>query len=207
MINRNQTLGDNSLHCNTSPIILSNYNDDPSRIKQDLDKQGFYVRRAFVENDLLAALCAEATKGPSRRTNLGREEHECWTEHGIRAKGLLSEILTGSQAQQLVQAGIGLRAWTTEMWVHHYASGERIPWHRDAAGDLQLVLCLLAPPAINGGLLLLRHSKNAVAVDLRPGDAVLFTAAKTLHATTRLMPTRELPNPERMVAVVRFYGV
>jgi hypothetical protein len=28
---------------------------------------------------------------------------------------------------------------------------------------------------------------------------------KTLHATTRLRPTAELPKPERMVAVARFY--
>ena len=178
-----------------------------SDLAYDCDKVGIQICRAFIGEDILPFLCEEARSGPMRRTRLGNGTRECWTEYGVRAEGLLSEILTGTHARRLIEAAVGSRQWTSQMWVHHYASRERIPWHRDAAGDLQLVLCLLAPPAVNGGLFLLRHNGKTVAVDLRPGDAMLFRATKTLHATTRLRPTTGVPNPERIVAVARFYEV
>jgi len=174
-------------------------------IKPVLDGHCLYVISSFIDEGSRQALCEEALQGPSRRTCLGGQACEWWTEYGVRPEGRLSQALTGTYAYSLLKAADGLNRWQPQMWVHHYANGERIPWHRDAAGDLQLVLCLLAPPAVNGGLFLLRPGSRTVSVDLRPGDAVIFKATKILHSTTRLRPTAELPKPERMVAVARFY--
>jgi predicted 2-oxoglutarate/Fe(II)-dependent dioxygenase YbiX len=68
-----------------------------------------------------------------------------------------------------------------------------------------LNVCLAAPPAENGGELVLALEDGEVRHHLRAGDALLFDGASIEHWTTPLMATTAQPEPLRIVVVGRYY--
>ena len=73
-------------------------------------------------------------------------------------------------ACNLMRAPIGkIRAWA-----NCYAAGERISWHKDCVGDIQLLLLLAAAHSPDMSLWL-RGRAGPRPFPLTPGDAVLFS--------------------------------
>ncbi len=89
-------------------------------------------------------------------------------------------------------------------WISRYVDGEFINEHVDKAGDLQMILCLQAPPREHGGELRLEHGTERARFTLAPGDAVFFSATTVRHSTTPLRRSGSVPDPIRAVAVARF---
>lgn len=97
----------------------------------------------------------------------------------------------------LMRAPIGrIRAWT-----NCYAAGERISWHKDCAGDIQLLLLLAAAHSPDMSLWL-RGRAGPRPFSLTPGDAVLFSATRVEHETAASIGT--VP---RISAVMRFFAL
>jgi hypothetical protein len=89
-------------------------------------------------------------------------------------------------------------------WISMYKGGEYINSHRDNAGNIQVILCLLATDQKNGGLLALKPREEDVFFALKPGDAIVFEATTIEHFTTPLIPSKDCPYPMRAVAVSRY---
>jgi hypothetical protein len=69
--------------------------------------------------------------------------------------------------------------------------------------DVQLLVCLQAPPSSqNGGKLFV----DGTELFLTPGDAVVFEAVRLEHYTTPLVASEDEPDPRRIVLVGRYYA-
>jgi hypothetical protein len=90
-------------------------------------------------------------------------------------------------------------------WLHRYQLGEQIAPHKDAGGDIQLVVLLHKPPPENGGTLFLRFKDIDEPVQLNIGDALLFLASQIEHYSAPLIQSNEEPLPKKVVAVARYY--
>ena len=76
----------------------------------------------------------------------------------------------------------GLQTGRHAAWFNVYEEGQFIPAHKDVSGDVQLLICIDAPPEDTGGHLWLKKQSNVLA--LAPGDILIFEAAKLVHGTT-----------------------
>lgn len=139
---------------------------------------------------------------PARRVWCGLEDVS-WHEQTFEPGHPAHDFFEQEQAKELVmglagrESYLGLTSWTSI-----YSVGEYINPHRDAAGSIQLLLCLQSPPSpANGGELVVGGSR----LFLRPGDAVVFEATALEHYTTPLVPTVEEANPRRTVLVGRYF--
>ena len=100
-------------------------------------------------------------------------------------------------ACNLMKTSIGkIRAWT-----NYYVAGERISWHKDCAGDIQLLLLLAAADSPDLSLWL-RGRAGPRPFPLTPGDAVLFSATRVEHETAASTETTP-----RITAVMRFFAL
>jgi hypothetical protein len=90
-------------------------------------------------------------------------------------------------------------------WTSCYRTGEYIDRHTDGAGDIQLILSIKAAKRENGGWLNLEWSGEKHRVFLDEGDALCFLATEVEHFTDPLVRSSSLPNPERIIAVARYF--
>jgi hypothetical protein len=159
-----------------------------------------YLLAGLVPEDRLPALIAEAIEGPSRRARVHGGD-KTWEERSVSIGGGIWSAMAQKQvtelACELMRAPIGkIRAWT-----NCYAAGERISWHKDCAGDIQLLL-LLAVAHSPDMSLWLRGRAGPRPFPLTPGDAVLFSATRVEHETAASTD----PAP-RITAVMRFFAL
>jgi|GEM_PF-2488984 len=103
--------------------------------------------------------------------------HESWQETSGK---IPADIMSGIP-QDLVVGVCGQRVSNQVQWFNLYRNGQFIRGHRDAAGDLQMLFCIEAPPASEGGQLWLNKVSNVI--EMHPGDLLLFKASKLLHGT------------------------
>lgn len=75
---------------------------------------------------------------------------------------------------------LGAEVRASFQWINVYKSCQYIPTHRDAAGDAHLLACISVPPLQDGGQLWLAEESRIIP--LGPGDALLFKAARLMHA-------------------------
>lgn len=145
---------------------------------------------------------------PSRRVICG-EEAVSWDEQTIPSGSSVFVYFNSPQVLELVQSAADaentLDPSRTMCWVSRYRTGEHIGRHRDSAGTVQLLVCLIAPPAGSGGLLILNAIPERV-FRLNEGDGLLFRANQIEHYTTQLVRTNQCPNPLRVVAVARYFS-
>lgn len=94
------------------------------------------------------------------------------------------------------------RLLTTKRWLNCYYEEEYIMPHKDTTGDFQALLCLTAPPAENGGQLVIQDTAEIV---LATGDLLIFKPSSVKHWTLPLKKSALVPNPTRITAVCRFY--
>ena len=162
-----------------------------------LDRNRLLVLRGLVSPSRHYDLRAAAIQGSARRVSATESQRDSWVQYDIEPHSLVWNSLMATPATELVPAALKRPIGQVECWSNLYAAGERIGWHKDRDGGVQLVLCL--ERALEGGILVVRISGRQIACDLLPGDAVLFYATELPHATTRIIRGR------RITAVMRFY--
>jgi hypothetical protein len=179
---------------------------DEAELRNSYGRRRWAVVPHFIDPHDLAGLVEEVLSAPAKRVTVG-DKAQWWTEHTVAQTSALGRRFTsGCLAEMAARvAGVPLQG-KPRMWAQSYQTGEWIPWHRDSAGDIQLMVCLALPPRACGGLFLLREGEAVVEPALRPGDAVLFEAARLSHSTTPLVTTSAEPAPRRVTAVARFFA-
>jgi hypothetical protein len=163
---------------------------------------GWTQYSGLVTKDRALAYAAALTNANSRRVNVN-ESKANWTEYEIKKDTPLYDALTSEKVLYFV------RHITNKNFIRHigtwgnsYEVGEYIPEHKDDGGSVQMLLVLVSPPPNCGGVLTI--DSHAIE-DISPGDAVFFAANKLLHGTTPLIKSIKSSEPQRIVAVARFY--
>lgn len=168
---------------------------------------GFEYWPALISAQQIAEFC-ESIKGiPAERVTCGKKEIS-WGEQRIPASTPLYDFFLSGEVLGKVAHCMGKadpRQPELKCWTSIYKAGEHINPHKDGSGDVQLLLCLRAAESANGGTLVLEHAGRRSELQLLPGDAVLFKATEVTHHTTPLLPSPSVPDPQRMVAVGRYY--
>lgn len=91
----------------------------------------------------------------------------------------------------------------TQVWINRYQPGDWIPPHEDKSGDVQVLVCLEAPPAgETGGVLHVEDQPYPLAT----GDVVLFRASGLNHRMTQIEgDARGASGAARVVFIVRLF--
>jgi hypothetical protein len=159
----------------------------------------------IFDSKIAPGLVSELMSAAPRRVTVGAGD-EWWDEYPVREDSMLGRTLAGGVVIDMINCLWGRRVeYGTRMWGQIYTAGQRIPWHTDGQGDIQLVLCLEAAPAGCGGSLLLREDGAAAELNLQSGDGLLFKATNVPHSTTPIVSMPAHENPRRVVAVARFF--
>ena len=149
----------------------------------------------------LSRLAEEALEGPCSRVTLGNTGLS-WEERPVQPDSELWTTMQQDFVTQLVTQALGTQIRKMMAWTNVYAAGERIPWHKDSCGDIQLLLVVAASDPEAGGLWL-ESRAGPRRIPLPPGDAILFTAARIRHQTSATVALKE----PRITAAMRFFAV
>lgn len=172
----------------------------------DYQQRHWVLLPGLVPKSALPVLVHDALAAPARRVTVGNNK-ERWTEHAIDGSCALGEFLESACVFDLAQAASDVPLTSRPaIWAQSYVAGERIAWHCDSIGQIQLLLCLEAPVATAGGLFCMRVDETEVRIALEPADALLFRASEIPHSTTRLTVTPDHPQPRRITAAARFFA-
>jgi len=162
--------------------------------------------RRFVSPCSLSAYLSDVLNAPSKRVTVG-DRVEWWTQHAIGPQSSLGAYLHSSSIFQLASGASGLTLKREPaIWAQVYELGQMISLHRDAGGDIQLLVCLESPDQQSGGAFCMRTEESDIQIQLQAGDALLFKATDILHGTTRLVVGQEDSQPRRVTAVARFFA-
>jgi hypothetical protein len=168
---------------------------------------GYECWPAFLTPEQITAFCESLKPIPILRVTCGKKEIS-WDEQRLAAGTPLFDFFLSREVLEKVAERVeaaGNMQPELRCWTSIYQAGEYINPHKDGSGDVQLLVCLRATERANGGTLVLEHAGRRTELQLAPGDGVLFKATEVLHYTTPLLPLPSVPEPQRMVAVGRYY--
>lgn len=170
-------------------------------------QQDRYVHLPQLISAAQAAEYFEQTEDlPSREVICGIESVS-WDEQSVPPDHDLFQFFTNSQMVALMRALLHIEDACypqINCWISRYKVGEYINSHRDKAGTIQAILCLLATDQKNGGSLALKPREKNIFFALKPGDAIVFEATTIEHFTTPLISSKDCQYPVRAVAVSRY---
>ena len=159
----------------------------------------------MVPNQQLSSFRDDVLLAPSKRVTVG-SGREYWTEYAINGRSSLGAFLKSKPVFDLAQsAARKALSRGIKIWAQSYQVGERIDWHRDIEGEIQLLLSVQSPDENSGGRFCLRAKHTEIALSLRNGDAILFKATVLPHSTTRIVGPISTA-PQRITAVARFFA-
>jgi hypothetical protein len=192
-------------------------NADKDRLASDFETNKYVLFRKFIPIKLARAIEFSLPYITSRYQHINAKAGGDWSvymlDESLRAFSntqksdafstlILSEPLVrllcyiaGSKIENLL---------TTKRWINYYKLGEYITAHKDTTGDFQAVLCLTAPPKINGGQLII---ENIAELTLNTGDLLFFRASSVRHWMLPLKRTKKLSDPIRVTTICRFYEI
>ncbi len=178
---------------------------DAQRIGQEYRSRQWSLIRNLVDECSLSVCLAEVLSGSARRVTVGRGT-EWWSEYPVSETGPLGKLLRSAVIFNLIQCVVGAKlSERVTTWAQSYQMGERIAWHRDKEGEIQLLVCLQPSDQECGGHLCLRANGVQTSVNLAGGDAVLFKATALPHCTTRIVGTGRANPRMRVSAAARFF--
>lgn len=170
-------------------------------------KFGFSYWPAFISAQQALSYWESIRRIPRRRVICG-DRNITWMEQPIEQGTLLFDFFLSDGVLQKINDSVRTRNVARPRlmcWSSIYGAFEYIDPHMDTDGDLQIILCLKSVKKKLGGTLVLEFAGRRAEIHLSTGDAVLFKATKVLHHTTPLLPSKLVPNPERIVAVGRYF--
>lgn len=179
---------------------------DDSRAK--FVRNRFVYLTQFISPEQAHRFEVQTRNLPARRVQTGIGG-VTWNEQQVPSSNPIYRLFIDRGVLGILCAALEIepetRARNVLCWIARYGEGEYIDAHRDGAGTIQLIVCLLASREENGGLLVLKSNDGEQRFFLRAGDAMLFEATTIEHRTTPLIRFKEYDNPTRVVAVARYY--
>lgn len=180
-------------------------------LKEVINRDGYVLIKRHFSKRAVSDTCSELNSLPRRRTPLSTKQTKYyWDEISIPNWSSVATKLLPTTLIEEIESCYG----TVErilFWANHYRIGERIMPHTDGEGDLQIVLCIQLPPKGSGGSLRIRRG-DWVDLEMKPGDAMIFHANKTVHETTEILISKEYQESgfcadsfARIVVVGRIY--
>jgi hypothetical protein len=175
-------------------------------VARSFKRHRFAFLPSLISTEMACRFEQKTRNLPFTRVSVG-DNPATWDEHTLASDCEIVAMFSSAQVIQLISNITGLNSSVRDLicWIARYRNSEYIDRHTDSAGTIQLLLCLAAPPAENGGALVLLSGPSERCYVLRTGDAVLFTATTVEHCTTPLMPSSTCPDPARVVAVARYF--
>jgi hypothetical protein len=182
------------------------YYDSLDALARQYHEQKYLLFRPFIGFSLTSRLLESLQGLPVRAVICGNPQIR-FGQQDVAEPHPLARFFQEREVVNLVLAiAQATRFRHCRCWTSVYGPGEYINAHRDRAGDIQLLICLQAPPDAGcGGSLQLRSPTGELSLFLVPGDAILFEASSVEHETTPLLPTEQEPHPTRTVAVGRYF--
>jgi hypothetical protein len=124
---------------------------------------------AFLENFVLAL--------SDSVWQLGDESDHAWEEYHVPSDRLPQILSCLPDFEEL-----WTRSSARVAWINRFRQSQWIGSHKDASGDLQLIIGIKIPTLNSGGQLWLANQSQLVPFGT--GDAFLFNAASIVHGTT-----------------------
>jgi hypothetical protein len=84
----------------------------------------------------------------------------------------------------------GFRSVRQHQWINLFEAGQFVEAHKDAGGELHLLIPIEVPIRLEGGQFWLQQNKDIVPVGV--GDALLFNANVIRHGTTSVKSGRRI---------------
>jgi predicted 2-oxoglutarate/Fe(II)-dependent dioxygenase YbiX len=181
----------------------------PTRIvNQEQDTEVCIQLRRLITTEQAHRFEFETRPLAARRVVCG-DSSVSWAEQTVPTNSRLSNYARSSHILQLIGSALNRKDLIdlakTTCWVSRYRKGEYIGPHRDCAGAIQLLVCLMGPNAESGGILVLKMKRGNRRFALKAGDGLLFRAVEIEHYTTELVPTKNCPDPVRIVFAARYF--
>jgi len=186
-----------------SPVVL------PAALAADWAACGVALAPGALDTATAARWEAETRDRPGGQRCVPRFPMVTWFEQSwVEAEraepcdGLALNAAFYAQVEAITGAG-PFDPVQTQVWINRYQPGDWIPPHADRSGDVQLLVCLEAPPAgERGGILHVEDQPYPLAT----GDMVLFRASGLEHRMTQIEGDQRGPSgAARVVFVVRLF--
>lgn len=137
------------------------------------------VLRDAIASKELRALWKMLAGLPSDRWAPGDGTTHSWQECFLQPGELCAIDLISPEIARFTAL-----ASRTAAWINAFGTGEWIGRHRDADGDVQVIVPLNVPAFDQGGHLWV--NTRATVVPVKAGDLLLFNASVLPHGTTRI---------------------
>lgn len=163
-----------------------------------------FLFKHFIDKDTINDLLQSSRPLQKRRVickmpNVSYDEQ--LIEKGNDLYSFFSSDTITSYSREILKTNGALRSMSC--WTSIYQKGEYINPHKDASGDIQILLCLQNDGFKENGLFCFRIYDQEHKIFLNPGDLIYFKATDIEHYTTPLISTAENNSPTRIVAVAR----
>lgn len=169
--------------------------------------RGWFSGPCYLDRATIPMLIDDVMRGQPSRVTVGHGT-ESWIERTVEPDSRLYQAMTAPDLMELIWRAVGRNfSWRAQIWSSVYEVGERIAWHKDASGDIQVLFCLEPAPDGCGGLFCIKGSSSTIELNLGAGDIVVFNATGIEHCTTLLVATTQFSHPRRVVSVARFFDV
>lgn len=169
----------------------------PSSVHMKLfSKQSFCLLPGYANEETIASVLSAVEAIEPTRWHAGDESCNSWNELSGAELGDIGDVVDMEGLSEI----LGARIRTSVRWINSYSSGKFISAHRDASGDAQLLLVLMAPDMAEGGQFWIGNENNLIP--LGAGDAVLFLAHQLEHGT---LPIHALSRAKRITLNIRLW--
>ncbi len=181
-------------------IASSTQSSTAAGLSGQLQTQGYHVFEDRAALEEMARLADTLRTFTWRRTPLNADDRsQYWSEGAIPAGHAVEDLILPRDIRAAIEDAFQPISRVC-FWANHYAPGEFIPKHCDTEGDLQMLLCVIAPPQGQGGTFML-HSDKTHELSLKAGERMLFPASRIPHQTTPITSD----TGERVVCVARMF--
>lgn len=190
------------------------YHENPQAflrtVRNGILNQGYYVIPQFFSREEAHYYDEVTSHLSKRRVTTGHQfEYGSYDSQSIKQDCILWKVFLNKKLVRIIRLALGLKPEVPLRnmisWLHRYRLGEQIAPHKDAGGDIQLVVLLRKPAPENGGTLFLRLAGIDEPLHLGVGDALLFLASQIEHYSTPLIKSQKEQSPKKIVAVARYY--
>ena len=160
--------------------------------RTQLARQGFTILLNGARPEFVADALQTTSNTCWEKLTLGDTSTHSWREIALMEPIPNEYLLREVDIAKI----IGAKPANLSQWINIYGPGEYIAGHRDAGGDIQLVIPLELPPPDGGGELWIGGEDRRLPIGV--GDVLVFAASKLLHGTNPIREGRRISFNSRM---------
>ena len=160
--------------------------------RAQLTQQGFTIILNGARPEFVINALEFASNTCRKELTPGDTSSHSWTEFSLTAPTSNEDLLSEIDIAKI----IGTEPTCISQWINIYEPGEYIAGHRDAGGDIQMMIPLELPTSNGGGELWIGDEGRLLPIGV--GDVLVFAASKILHGTRPIRKGRRVSFNSRM---------